>query len=399
MRPWNVLNLVVLSAALYPPGGAIHAQTRPAAATRTDLTGDWQVSFTGAADPTRVVLRVSKAPTGMRAVALWVEPGHYAASIPNIVVRGDAVSFTATAHELNGSFAGTVAADGNSIMGKWTQGAGNGNGFATQPMTMTRAARETAWTIAPALGSDAKLIPANLDPTFEVATVKPHDPKVMGGGWRWIGARRFEATMPVGGLLADIYGLQRDEIIGLPDWAFKDVYDYVGVPDLPGWPTAKQRYSMERKLLEDRFKLKTHMETRDMSGLLLTTAKGGATMTPSMIVDPGVTFSMRPAPGGTGFIFTAQNSSMDDWKRVLQGMLEQPVVDRTSLQGQFDFDLTFSPDDSVYGGRMHPPQLESGEPAPGLYQAMQQQLGLRLSHFKGPVQVLVIDHIERPSSN
>lgn len=363
------------------------------------MAGDWQVAFTGSGDPTRFVFRISKAPMDWRAVVLWVEPGHYASSIPNIRVQGDAVSFVATAHDLNGTFAGTESADHNTITGTWTQGSGNGNGFATQPLTMTRAAKATAWVVAPALGSDAKLIPANLDPTFEVATVKPHDPKVMGGGWRWIGARRFEATMPVGGLLADIYGLQRDQILGAPDWAFKDVYDYQGVPDLPGWPTADQRHSMERKLLEDRFKLKTHTEKRDMSALLLTVDKGGPKMTPSVIVDPGVTLGVRPAAGNIGFVVTAQNCSMSEWKRMLQRMLDQPVVDHTDLQAQFDFDLTFMPDDTVFGGHVHLPPPDSGEPAPALYQAMQQQLGLRLSHYKGPVEVLVIDHIERPSSN
>lgn len=381
--------------------GAVQAQTpSPAAARKADLSGDWQVAFTGAADPKQVVFRISRAPAGWRAVVLWVEPGHYAASVPIVRAEGDAISFTATAHELNGSFAGMLNADGSTITGKWTQGGGNGNGFATQPMTMTRATKDTVWVVAPALGSDAKLIAANLDPTFEVATVKPHDPRVQGGGWRWIGARRFEATMPVGALLADIYGLQRDQIIGAPDWAFKETYDYVGVPDLPGWPTLEQRYSMERKLLADRFKLKTHMETRDMSGLLLTVAKGGAKMTPSVIVDPGVTFSMRPAPGVTGLMVSAQNSSMGDLKRVLQDMLNQPIVDHTEMKGQFDFDLTCMPDETFFGGHMHlPPRDSSSEAAPEIYQAMQQQLGLRLSRYKGPIEVLVIDHIERPSSN
>lgn len=402
MRPWTSLSVVLLSAALLQQSDAAHAQTQPAAATHADLAGDWQASFTGASDATRVVFRVSKAPAGWRAVALWVEPGHYVASIPSVVVHGDAVSFVATARELNGSFAGTESADGNTLTGKWTHGSseGNGGGVATQPLTMTRATKVTAWAIAPALGSDAKLIPANLDPTFEVATVKPHDPSVRGGGWRWMGARRFEATMPVGALLADIYGIQRDQIIGLPDWGFKNVYDYVGVPDLPGWPTQDQRYSMERKLLEDRFKLKTHMETRDMSGLLLALAKSGVTMTPSVIVDPGVTFSMRPAPNNAGLTVSAQNSSMGDLKRVLQDMLNQPVVDHTGLKGQYDFDLTCMPDETFFGGHMHlPPRDSSGEAAPEIYQALQQQLGLKLSRYKGPIEVLVIDHIEPPSSN
>jgi hypothetical protein len=190
---------------------ALLAQTPKAdAVSATAIAGDWQVVFIGAADATRVVFRISKAPAGWRAMVYWVDQSHYPASVPTVTFRGNAVSFTATANDLNGSFAGTMAADHGTILGRWTQGSGGKNGFGSQPMTMTRAVKGTAWEIPPSLGSDAKIIAANLDPTFEVTTVKPHDPKVMAGGWRWIGARRFEATMPVGGLLADIYGLQHD---------------------------------------------------------------------------------------------------------------------------------------------------------------------------------------------
>jgi uncharacterized protein (TIGR03435 family) len=373
------------------------AQSVPASAQ--DLAGDWQATFTGTATApgdTRIVFRISKAPTGLRAVAFWVDPNHYPVSIPQLTLRGDAVSFPAIS--LNGSFQGKLAPNGTSITGQWTQGSEpRAGGFATQPLTLTRAARATAWEIAPPLGTPEKLIPATADPTFEVTTVKPHDPNVRGGGWRWIGARRFQATMPVGALLEDIYGLQKQLIVGAPDWLFKDVYDYTGVPDLPGWPTLQQRYNMERKMLEDRFQLKTHMETRDLSGLALTTGKSGSIMTPSILVDPGCTLGMRPAPAG-GFLFTARNASIGDFKRFLQQMLDRPVVDHTGLPGQYDFDLTFLPDDSMFGGHL-PPVDNTSTPPPGLFTAMQEQLGLKLTPFKGQVEVLVIDHVERPSPN
>jgi uncharacterized protein (TIGR03435 family) len=401
VRVGKCVGLVLLaSAVLCGFTFAFPAQNpRADASAATDIAGDWQVAFSGAGDATRVVFRISKAPAGWRAMVYWVDKSHYPASVPTVTFRGNAVSFTATAADLNGSFAGTMAADHATIAGAWTQGSGGKSGFASQSMTMTRAVKGTAWEIPPPLGSDAKIIGANLDPTFEVTTVKPHDPNVNGGGWRWIGARRFEATMPVGALLADIYGLQRDQIIGAPDWVFKDVYDYAGVPDLPGWPTLEQRYSMERKMLQERFGLKVHMETREMSAMELTTAKGGSKMAPSVMVDPGVTFTMHPAAGGGGFVFTAQNSSMGDFKRALQNFLDRPVVDKTALTGQFDFDLTFMPDDTVFGGRVHLPPVDSGAMAPELYTALQEQLGLKLSPFKGQVEVLVIDHIQRPTPN
>lgn len=399
------LVLLVASALGVSPVGA-RAQTSQVAqtaktdtASAADLAGDWQVAFAGPGDGTRVVFRISKAPAGWRAMVYWIDQKHYPASVSTVVSHGDAVSFLATAYDLNGSFSGTVAPDHATIAGKWTQGNGGKNGFATQLVTLTRAVKGSAWEIPPALGADAKIIAADLDPTFEVATVKPHDPNVQGGGWRWIDARRFEATMPVAALLADIYGLQRDQILGGPGWMFKDVYDYAGVPDLPGWPTLEQRYNMERKLIQERFGLKVHTETRDMSAMVLTTVKGGSRMAPSVMVDPGVTFTMHPGASGGGFVFTGQNASMGDFKRVLQNFVEKPVIDRTGLTGQFDFDLKFMPDESLFGGRVHLPPADSGTPPPELYTAMQEQLGLKLTPYKGPVEVLVIDHIERPSPN
>jgi uncharacterized protein (TIGR03435 family) len=392
--------VLVVSFCFIGPALSLPAQSVGVAAKAPgDIGGDWQVAYGGDRDGTRVVFRITKAPAGWRSMVYWVDQSHYPASIPVVLWRGDTVSFTASAHDLNGSFTGAMSEDHSSISGQWTQAKGDSSGFASQTLTLTRAVPGKAWVIPPPLGSDAKIMAADLDPSFEVATVKPHDPKVMGGGWRWIGARRFEATMPVGALLADIYGLQRDQIVGGPEWLFKDDYDYAGVPDLPGWPTADQRYSMERKMLQERFNLKVHSEKREMSGLMLTVEKSGSRMAPSIMVDPGVTFGMHPAAGGGGLTFTAQNSSMGDFKRALQNMQDRPVVDRTGLHGQFDFDLTFLPDETMFGGRVHLPPADSGEQAAGLYRAMQEQLGLKLSPFKGMVEVLIIDHIDSPSPN
>jgi uncharacterized protein (TIGR03435 family) len=91
---------------------------------------------------------------------------------------------------------------------------------------------------------------------------------------------------------------------------------------------------------------------------------------------------------------------MGDFKRALQNFLDRPVVDKTNLTGQFDFDLPFLPDESIFGGRVHlPPPDNPAATAPDLYTALQEQLGLKLSPYKGPVEVLVIDHVERPSPN
>ena len=137
-----------------------------------------------------------------------------------------------------------------------------------------------------------------------------------------------------------------------------------------------QRHSMERKSLEARCKLKVHTETHELSGMVLTIAKGGAKVAPGVMIDPGVTFTMHPAAGGGGFMLAAQTSD-GRFQAELRGILDWPAVDGTALKGQSDFDLTFMPDDTVFGGRMHLLPVESGAIAPDLYRAMQEQLGLK----------------------
>jgi uncharacterized protein (TIGR03435 family) len=237
---------------------------------------------------------------------------------------------------------------------------------------------------------------SSLDPSFEVATVKPHDPNLPGGGWQWKGARHFYATMTVTQMIEYIYGIHAKQLLNQPQWADKDVYDFEGVPNMPGLPTEQQRIGMMRKLLEERFNLKVHTEKRELTALVLSPAKGGPKMTPSVLIDPGTTMSMRMGAAG-GLMWTARNAAMGDFIRELQNMLDMSVQDQTGLTGQFDFDLNFSPDESVFGGNVHLPP--SANPPPGLFTAMQEQIGLKLDRFKGPVDVIVIDRLERPTPN
>ena len=84
-----------------------------------------------------------------------------------------------------------------------------------------------------------------------------------------------------------------------------------------------------------------------------------------------------------------------------QVVLDRPVIDKTDLAGKFDFQLKFMPDDSQFSG--HPPRLPSPTDtttsSPGLFDAIQQQLGLKLASGKAPIDVLVIDQVEKPSPN
>ena len=380
---WALIALVMLAAGAH----SLCAQT--GAARSIDVAADWQATFNGPHGE-RMVFRISKNGAGWRAEAYWIDHPYYPSSVPVVTVRGDMVEFTVTS--LNGSFEGKVSADGNAIEGNWKQGNNGKVGFPTQAVTLTRATKDNAWPVpAP---KNPPVMNANLDPSFEVDTVKPHDPSVPGGGWQWKGARRFEATMPVAGLIEDIYGIQKKQLLNAPDWAFKDVYDFVGVPDLPGWPTQEQRYSMERKLLEDRFQLKVHTEKRELPALVLSMSGSATKMTPSVILDPGVTFSFRRGATG-GMVLSGINCKMGDLIRLLQMMEDKPVVDATGLTGQFDFDLNFTPDWMAPGAST----TQADIPPPDLTTALEQQLGLKLSAAKTAVDVIVVDRLERPSPN
>ena len=96
-----------------------------------------------------------------------------------------------------------------------------------------------------------------------------------------------------------------------------------------------------------------------------------------------------------------RNGSIHDFTGFLQTLvLDRPVVDRTDLKGKFDFSLTFLPDETQFNGHSPVGKLADGvEPAPSLPEALQQQLGLKLSAEKTSVEVIAIDHVEKPSSN
>jgi uncharacterized protein (TIGR03435 family) len=97
-------------------------------------------------------------------------------------------------------------------------------------------------------------------------------------------------------------------------------------------------------------------------------------------------------------LMPARNATMGDFVSVLQrAILDHPVVDKTGLTGRFDFDLEWAPDETQFGGDV--PAAPDDAPSAPLFTAIQQQLGLKLTATRGPVQALVVDNAERPSPN
>jgi uncharacterized protein (TIGR03435 family) len=176
---------------------------------------------------------------------------------------------------------------------------------------------------------------------------------------------------------------------GMPAWASRDQYDVVATPEPgPTPPSKDQLRELIRNMLADRFKLATHRETREMPVYALTVAKSGSKLRrqwPAPSADPqGTLCDAVRKPMCTWVMEQAPMATLAG----LLGSLGRPVVDRTGLEGVFDFRLKY---DARNCG---------DEPdCMALRDAVEDQLGLKIEESKGPVEVLVIDHAEKPDAN
>src|ERR1039458_222746 len=200
---------------------------------------------------------------------------------------------------------------------------------------------------------------------------------------------------------------------GLPAWVSSDRFDIIAKvagPDVPVWGhmSDAEKRRMIRGVFADRFKLQTHVETQERPVYAMVVAKGGAKLQaakPSggtLIVPAMGGSSIHPDEGWFGFSRTGiavGNMTMEKFAAYLTTLnLGREVQDRTGLTGRYDLKLDFAPLTAATA-----PSAESTAPAPDaapdIFTAIQEQLGLKLEPARGPVQTLVIDHIEKPSGN
>jgi uncharacterized protein (TIGR03435 family) len=244
----------------------------------------------------------------------------------------------------------------------------------------------------------AQQMPADANPSFEVATIKPTGEDLVGAAYGMEGRVFSTRNTSFTYLLAYASDMQQNQIIGAPAWADTDKFDIKAEPDTPGRPNHQQLNSMVQKLLADRFKLTFHREKRNLSAYVLA-LDGPIPKIAKSDGDPANTpsFSFR----GFGKMVVI-NSTMTDFVHILQVLvLDRPVVDQTGLIGKYNFTLTWTPDDSQYfrtGMKPVQPSATADTP-PDLFTAISQQMGMKLHAAKVPVDVLVIDHVEKPSAN
>jgi uncharacterized protein (TIGR03435 family) len=358
---------------------------------RGDMAGNWQ----GTVDmgkSVRTVMSIKKADKGWSGTMyLFGDKGAQPLTASSITLDGSTFKFAVS---VIGTYEGTLSGDGNSIDGNLT------GGPKPLPLTLVRATKETAWEIPPP-PPPPKLMAADADPSFDVATIKPNNSGASSIQGLTLNGRNFATrNSSLGDLIGFAYEVQAKQIVAAPDWLDKDRYDIAAVPDQDGAPNIQQLRAMVQKLLTSRFNLKFHHDQRELSAYVLTVGKNGQKLTPTQLKGSLPGMGMRPGP--TGLTLVMANSRLADFTGFLQMIvLDRPVVDRTGVTGRFDYSVTFTPDDSQFNG--HPPKLppstETTESSPNLFTALQQQLGLKLDAEKTSVDVIAIDHVEKPSAN
>ncbi|HSY36611.1 MAG TPA: TIGR03435 family protein [Acidobacteriaceae bacterium] len=356
-----------------------------------DLAGNWQGTLKSTKD-LRMILVVTKEDGRLQAKLYSIDETAQPFRVSSISQDGSTVKF---AIDLSGTtYEGKISANNNMVTGTWTQG------VAPLPLSFSRATKETAWEI-PAPPPPRKSMPPDADPSFEVSTIKPNDSGLRSMQVLTFRGRTFlTENSSLADLIMFAYRVQRQQILGAPDWIEKDRYDISATPDQEGTPNADQVRLMIRKFLADRFQMKFHHETRELSAFVLTVGKDGPKLKPSQ--PNGNLHGIGIQPAKSGAMLFANNSPIPAFTSFLQSMmLDRPVVDQTGLTGRYDLTITFTPDDSLFNGQPlgFPKPADGAEAAPSFFEAIQQQLGLKLTAEKTQVDVLSIDHIEKPSAN
>jgi uncharacterized protein (TIGR03435 family) len=314
-----------------------------------------------------------------------------------------------------------------------------------------QSAAPSASSSAPSASAPAAAAQGGSDqlPVFDVVSVKTHkDEGMMMRMGISATPDGFQADgIPLQMLIRQAFGVSEDRIFGEPDWAKSSRFDInakVTPDDAPKLKalTMEQRSGMMLPVLEDRFGMKYHHETKELQVYSLVAAKGGPKLKESTPAESDGSASPAPmgsdgkwlnaappptpppaagggqgltrpaggSPGGNsrtmmrmsqqGMTLEAAGATMESLTRIISQQISATVVDKTGLKGKYDFALSFTPDNFQING--HPPDggAESQEPVgPSIFTALPEQLGLKLEAQRQTVDVIVIDHIEQPTAN
>jgi uncharacterized protein (TIGR03435 family) len=258
---------------------------------------------------------------------------------------------------------------------------------------------------------------------FDVASVKPNRSGALSIGFDVPGARRFTVNnAPLRDIIRFAHDVDEAQLVGGPEWIRSERFDIVATAerDIPAWtpdgPPAVL-LAMVRSLLAERFHLETHTDTRDLPVYALVLARADRKLGPRASVStvdcaaasasrgdarPALNAGEAPACGmriGPGQMLLG-SVPMSRFATVLAPFARRLVIDRTGLTGNYNLQLSWTPQGPRFGG----PPPEGAPPLPpadpdgaSLFASIQEQLGLKLEPTRAPLEVVVIDRVERPS--
>jgi uncharacterized protein (TIGR03435 family) len=236
------------------------------------------------------------------------------------------------------------------------------------------------------------------DAAFDVATIRPHNPAKPGFGIVIQGRRLNTVGTTLSNLIGFAYFVHPRQIVNAPPWIASDKYDIVA--EVLGEEKASNQQLMiarAQTLLADRFGLAFHRESKMLPVYEIVVGKTG----PQFLGNAGDP-NGNPGYGFGGLgLMDVKNATIANFAGWLQRyVLDRPVVDHTGIEGKFNFVLTWKADEFQFADIASAlPRAANDADRSDLYTAIQQQLGLKLQTTRAPVDVLVIDRVERPSAN
>lgn len=229
---------------------------------------------------------------------------------------------------------------------------------------------------------------------LEVASVRPIRNVTTESNFDSVRGRLTATNVTVKELIRIAYSVKDYQLERAPGWLGSERFDIVAKSVSGSASSFDEEKLLVRELLADRFQLKTHQESKQMSVYLLVVAKGG----PKLTAHNDAATRTR---GGCGRL-VGRRITLDGIATMLSRPLDREVLNRTGLSGEYDIQLDFTLDS---GPCRRGAESQGGSGAndpsglPSIFTALQQQLGLKLESSKGPVDILVVDRVERPSEN
>lgn len=241
-------------------------------------------------------------------------------------------------------------------------------------------------------------IPSDLQ--FEVASFKPSTGQGNVFGIRPApGGQRYEANnCPVKLMIQVAYRVKAEQVVGGPAWLDTDRFDMEAKAEKQS--SGDELHVMLMNLLAERLQLKFHHEKREMRMYALSVGKGGPKLTPHQEANGGEPWIDQAQVKFLHMKMKATCAPMDYFAFRLAQMMDLPVVNLTNLPGEYDFNLEFTrelPPKFPEGGKINGEDPDTS--GPNVFEAVKNQLGLELKPQKGPVDVIVIDHVEKPTGN